>query len=578
MAAPSRSHQPVGAAGWLRAAAAATAKASHGTLIALGPNANDPNTTQEAHLVPAGHLGARKAPVVLDIRDTAQDINLGTVGITARAGRTGQPLWSKSFTNAGLNQIVVTPEPIGANGTRGVVIDQFTSSSGAGGDSDEDLTITAYSGVDGHVVWSQTFDGVYDPSTEASSNIAVKAEPFRDATHKAIDFLVPTDTSLGGGDEQTQGYVVSGVDGSVTDFGGSYTTMGTFPAEAVVPDLNHDGFADVVIDVPNAYVQALSGVQPATVLWSDSIGLAGYPTVTPISQYSHKTVPDIAFSTIQNGQDHITFTVLSGVTGNVLWIRQADDLLQIHAAGPNLTPAVLLATRSTTATPAKDTETWHYSAISATNKVLYSKSITASVTSPGPFDLTATISTVGDVNGDGSIDVHATLDANSATIIVVEPAVAGTKPVVHPKDGIINGRNGDFHAVNFQNGADGSLHKGAKTDLLAAEALKGQTRLVARHGSTRAAYYTRTIHTIKGTAASWATGIRLTGHACSDIALAASTKAPAAQAIATATSTMHGELAVLTARGVRLWVVTFPTKDATGGTLTTFTKPKHYCL
>ena len=577
-------HQPhavsAQARAWVNTASAASLRAAHGAGVRLVPDANSNQVAELSELVPAGHLGGRKDPVVLDVRET-KIIGDGTIGVTARAGRTGAALWSTTVPGALFAGVTILVEPLGTQGTPGVLIEQFTSAQN-GSLSDEDLTLTALSGVNGSVLWSHPFDGVYDPSTEESSEIAAGASPIHAAPHKAIDVLVPVETSLGGGDQQTQGFLVSGVDGTTAEFAGSYTANGSFPTETAVPDLNRDGFGDVIVDVPNSFFQAVNGggTDAGAQFWTSDIAVNGPSEVSAIRDYANKNVPNVAIETFISGEDHSTFRVLSGVSGNVLWTRKADDLLLIHKAGPKLTPAVMLASTSEGNANNTISETWHYEAVTPANTVLYSKHITATVKSPGTDELFANIFPTGDVNGDGSVDVLATLDTGSDVIIVATPgAGAAPKPVVHAKDGLINGRNGDFHSLIFQSNADGSLQKGTRTDLLATEALKGNTRLVGLDGKSRKAYYTRTIPTLRGkTASAWSFGIRVSGHSCSDIALDASTKGPKQEAITPDVASFRGEEAILTARGDRLWTITFPVKDVTGGTLTHFKKPKHFCV
>jgi hypothetical protein len=577
------STQAAQANAWLQAAVATTIRASHGAAIRIGPDANNRSAEQQAQIVPAGHLGGRKHPVVLDIRDTDPGFEPGTVGITARSGLTGKSYWSKTYSQiSGDTQLVVMVEPVGPHGTPGLVVVHFTSTPDVTPpDTDEDMTITAYAGSTGKQLWSTPFDGVYDPNLQESSNVAVGAMPIHDAHRKTVDVLVPTRTSLGGGDQQTQGHLVSGINGTTSMFAGPYTATNAFPTEAVVPDLNRDGLQDVVVVSPNSFVRALNGANPSgTALWTASLGFTGLASVTAIPNYSHGSIPDLALATVQNGDEHLTYHVLSGARGHLLWTRKADALLLVHKAGPKLVPAVVLASRSSTESTHRDTATWHYAAITPANKVLYSKQLTGTISSTGPLGgLNETISTMGDVNGDGAMDIHVTIDGVFPPVSAILSAGSAAKPDLHIQDGIINARSGAFHPVVFQAAADGSLQQGARVDLLAAEAFHGHTRLTTRRGSTRKAYYTESVTTLTGTAAAWATGLRVSGHSCSDIALVARTKPPPPTAIASAAATpQREESAILTARGARLWTVTYPIKDATGGTLVQHKRPKHFCV
>jgi hypothetical protein len=569
---------------WVRAAQAATQQASHGTAITTAPDANSPALSQQARLVPVGHLGGRQDPVVLDIRTTDEPPD-GPVGITARAARTGHAFWHRTYS--GKTNPEFLPEPLGDSGTLGVVVVQFSSTTVSTDDITETMTLTALSGVTGATVWTASIPGSYDPLTLASSGIAVGALPFHDAHRKTIDFLVPTHTTLGP-DQELATEVVSGVNGSYVEEGGTYAASDTFPTAAVIPDINQDGLADVLIDSPNSFVQVEGGPDLMATLWTTDLAVPGSPEIIPIGHYSHKTSPDIAVAAIQNGQAHATINVLAGATGKLLWTRTADQVLLVHKAGPKRVPAVVLATQSsthtTTSSTSKVTTTWHYAAVTPANRVLYSKQVTGSsvARSPATPFLFAQIATVGDVNHDGSADIHVTIDGTplSPGLSAVAPSA---KPQVHAEDGIIDGRNGDFHALAFTSGADGSLHNGAATDLLSTAAAGGHPRITAYRGSTRKRYYTRRLTGLSGWGSAWTIGLRVTGHHCSDIALAAQAgpdmlAAIAPGGIARAGTPLRGLVGILSARGAPLWTVKFPTKDAIGGTLTLHKKPAHFCI
>ncbi|HTW19377.1 MAG TPA: hypothetical protein VME70_04080 [Mycobacteriales bacterium] len=576
--------------GWVRAASAASAasaEAAHAPATLLAPRANSSEVQQIDHLLPAGHLGGRKQVAVLDIRDTAPGAAEGTVGITARAGSTGHAYWHATFTGSYVDGVDVLVEPLGAKGLDGVLVEQWTSTPDPvyTDDFDDDLQVTALSGKSGSVLWTQSFDGIYDTNTFSESGVAFNVQPFRDSHHKAIDFLVPLLTTLVSPEDQTQGELMSGVDGSVQSFAGSFAVDNSFPTETVVPDLNRDGFEDVVVDSEGSDVQALSGASPTGVqLWNTTISPDSTTEVSTIPDYSHPHVPDVVLASYAGPlHPRFEYTVLSGASmGHLLWQREADDMMTIGKVGSHKTPAVMLATMSTSSSASKYSETWHYSTISAANKVLYARHVTATIDNPGTaaYFTHATIGAIGDVNGDGTADVHVTIDNEPEySLIAGSPAA---KRVVHVKDGIISGRTGAFHSVVFDSPADGSLRKGKLVDLLQTHADKGKTRLVAFHGSTGKRYYSRLVHTLSGTASAWSAGARLTGHSCSDIALIAQT-APPVEEIAgggwrNAASTPHGEAAVLSARGARLWTVTYAMKQATGGTLTVYKRPKHYCV
>jgi hypothetical protein len=503
-------------------------------------------------LVAAGNLAGKPGrDDVLDVREAEPG---GLYGVTARDGLTGKVLWAKALTEPPSAVVSVLPERLGATGKPSVLV---VASSLVEGTTTATLTVAVegLAGKTGKPLWSHTFTGT-DTST-ASTSVPTFQNVIHDVKGPAMDVLVTLETTLSGGaGDQTAPAIVSGVTGKAHRPGSAFASTNGFPTFTAIPDLTGDGLDDLLVLDSNTpgLVEAEHGHSGA-MAWKQSMPVDFFTGATAIGSYSHRKITDIAIIESNPATDDAQITVLSGANGHALWSREAGNVYLLQKAGKKLAPALGLDTQEFTTTTATTTSTIAYEAVSVADKVIYAKKASASVTNPpgaGSSGNGGGVDPLGDVQVDGSLDqtLSAEADSGSARKII---------------NGVVDGRTGKFRSVSFDVGADGSLRKGPATDLLQVEIPGGRAQVIGLRGLTGKRYYARMVpgpHHLDGADVS---GLRVTGHSCSDIAL---------RAIGGTTNT----LAMLTARGAVLWSVRFTSADPIGGTLISHKAPKHFCV
>jgi hypothetical protein len=506
-------------------------------------------------LVAAGDLNGDGRADVLDVRGLTDESS--TVGITARGGRTGKPLWSKTVPVPPNGQVTVLPERLGAAGKPAVLVtDSFL---GSGTTATQTVSLEALAGATGKRLWSRSFVGTYGASAVPTS-IPTFDGVIHDVKGPAMDMLVTLETTLpSAGGDRTTPVIVSGVNGSLHHPGSAFTSTAGFPSFQAVPDMTGDRLADLLVLDPGSpgLVEAEHG-HTGALFWKRSQPVDSFTSVMAIGSYSRPSSSDVAvIDGSPIGDDDIT--VLSGHGGHKLWSREAGGVYLLGKAGKHLQPALGLVTVGGSSTTTTSSETIDYQAVAVSGRLIYSKRLAATVTDPPGTDgggSGAGFNPLGDVQPDGAIDQIASL--------MIEQD-SPTKAASASLYGIVYGRTGAFHKVSFDVGADGSLRKGAGTDLLQVELPKGTAQIIARRGLTGKRYYARTLPGLRHLEGAIVNGLRVSGQRCSDIAL----------------TTSRGDTStsgVLSARGVPLWRVTFDASQATGGTLQHFKAPKHYCV
>jgi hypothetical protein len=513
----------------------------------------------DSSLLAAGDLNGDKHPDVLDVRSTDDS---DTVGVTARTGSTGHALWSKQIGESPQSATiaVVLPTRIGASGRPGVLVAMANTTYGAEGPVAVSLQLRAFAGRTGHETWHRRYDGTYDGDFQTA--IPTFEGLIHDVSGADSDVLVTlNDVALH--TDTTTPNLVSDVDGTVHQPGDPLTTTPSngIPTVQPIPDVSGDGLADLLLIVPGATgkVTAETGHDGVS-LWTENLpATVQDPTVTSIGAFSQPKTVDLAFVGEPTPDVGPTVTIVQGSSGSVLWTRAAGAVVALGRAGSSLVRAVALESSGDTSTGQTDTATMAYEAISVSNQVLYDKSLT--VATPMEPDehferYDATYQSFGDLQSDGSLDELVDLGVFSEAI------GAGTSKV---KIGVVNGRTGSFHAVPADGSADGSLHHGKASDLVDLTLSGTKLELTASDGVTRKRYYQRTLAGLPAVALASITGLRVSGHACSDLAVVTS-------------DTNQGADAMLSARGAMLWKIHYPSAAATGGTLKRFKAPKHFCV
>jgi hypothetical protein len=511
----------------------------------------------DAGLEPAGHLGGSADADVLDLREVGLTRTTGLMGVSARDGRTGALLWQRSIPvgSTGVGFVQFEPAKLGPTAQHDVMAIEVGEVDNPDGSSTLSVKFEALSGATGAQLWWRTFTGTI-AADGTGTTVPGDINTFHDSASGPDDLLVDLNSAT-----ETEGTtvadVVSGADGTVKQFGSALSSTDSFPTEDPVPDVNGDGLDDVLVVDPGAtgYVSIEDGTTAAPI-WQTLLS-SSQPDVETVGVYTHAGTPDVAVgSTGPTGNEK--FTVLSGLDGHIVWTRSADFLIPIQKAGNDLAPAVELVKFINTDRGRTMAAGLRVTAVGVTDNVIYTKRIVASIKAP-PHTISSEGSvgfdTIGDVQPDGALE----------SAVQLQVSASSTKKVVTKnRDGIVDGKTGEFNKFNFQAAADGSLRHGKGTDFLAAKVISGHPEIEAWRGSTRALYYRRTLSTIGGMKHAETGGIRVSGHACSDQALDAQ-------------SATRGILGILTATGRPLWTVSFGAKMATGGRVTAH-KPKSYCV
>jgi hypothetical protein len=507
-------------------------------------------------LVAAGDLSGNGRADVLDIRGVLDES--ATVGITARDGRTGKPLWSTTVAIPPDGDPKVLPERLGAKGKPGVLVVDSYLVSGATGT--KTVAIEALSGKTGKRLWSHSFVGTYGAGA-TSTAIPTFDGVIHDVKGPTMDALVTLETALpSAGGDQTTPVIVSGVNGSVHHPGAAVTSTAGFPSFQAIPDVTGDGLSDLLLLDPGTpgLVEAKHG-HTGVVFWKRSQTVDSFTAAMAVGSYSRRSISDIAVAQSSPVDGSADITALSGHNGHKLWSRVAGGIYLLGKAGKHLQPALGLVTSSSSSTSTTSTTGLAYEAVAVTGKLIYSKHRSVKVTDPPGSTSSGSSSgldPLGDVQPDGS------LDQIGALFVSADSATKSVSVTVH---GVVDGRTGRLRKVSFDTGADGSLRKGAATDLLEVELAKGKPQITARRGLTGKRYYLRTVPGLHHVEGAVVTGMRVSGNSCSDIALTT---------IAGTTNTVG----VLSARGTVLWSVTFNSSQPTGGTLAHHKAPKHFCV
>ncbi|MBV9484809.1 MAG: hypothetical protein JO246_02005 [Frankiaceae bacterium] len=503
----------------------------------------------EASLIAAGHLGGRSRRTVIDARSVITPGHYRQ-GLTARDARTGRPLWHRVLSPGGET---VLPEPVGSKGEPGLVL---TSESLSGSQHRTTFVdrVRALRGDTGATLWTRSFSGyiTFHHRREAQHGQPAIFGLVHDRRGRQDEILVTLTSGRTNHNGTVTPYLISTRDGSVISPGGTIHGHGDPPEVLPAPDETGDGLGDLLVVKPGdpGYVRLVHGNTAKPVWTTQGNGVYDGTGIQAVGEISGGSVPDLAVTDLKRPPpDGLTdrVSLLRGSDGTVLWTRPATFVESLGIAGANGTPAVGLLTLLY-GDLRHGHDSYKYAAIDATGNPVYSRRFSLSLRSGDPISGSG-ITEFGDVQPDGSQDLE----------------FQEFGPHQEQADAVLSGRDASVRRFRFDAVADGSLQHGTGTDLLRYSTTKTGITLQGLDGATGAELYRRAVPSSVRAKAIRMQGLRITGHACSDLALATANR-------------KHDSIALLNARGRRLWTVTFSASDPTGGVLHRYPAPQHDCV
>jgi hypothetical protein len=488
-------------------------------------------------------------------------------GVTARDGRTGAPLWSRSLDGAkgGISFPVPDPDEVGTPAKPGVLLINELEPIGGGAVT---LTVTAISGA-GKQVWTQTLTGqiTITGDTETLTNVPIAIGDIHDVGTSGHDILVDvvnatlSESGAGAGSDQPE--IISAADGSITTRGAPITSTAGVPEALPVPDLNGDGLDDLAVLEPGSGravaergdIVAERGDTGAVIWTAVGVPVGQDADLEPVGYVSSASTEDLV---VTNDNDDFsgnsTVSLVDGATGALLWTHTAACAFEIDKTGPKLRPAVGLVTDVTSDSGPKFSSARLSLAPRYSNgKVVFKRTIVVKATttkSAHTSSFEVEFSTFGDVQPDGAQD-----------LLIGLKTTIGTHTV--RRRGVLSGRDGTLISEPLGFPTDGSLRRGAGTDLV--KPLKGQhdVLLAGYDGATGKRYYQHQLAGTQGLRPRLAIGVRVTGHHCSDLSISASHK----------TRQLIG---LFDAAAQPLWTVV--SNQLVGGQVHKAKTPSRYCL
>jgi hypothetical protein len=536
-------------------------------------------TTELGEIVPAGHLTGTSSKDVLDYR-LGQKKHTFSAGVTVRSAKTGAAIWSRTIHSVKGDFPFPFPEVdhVGAPREPGVLLISQSDPLFNNGTNPVTLTVKAVSGA-GVTLWTKTLTGsiTLNNSGETLTNVPVLAGDIHDRAGAGHDLLVnvinatASFTSTVAESGSTLPEVLSAADGTVSTRGPLATSASGVPEAAPAPDLNRDGLDDITVSVPGSHgtgdVVAEQGNTGAVIWTSHNVPVREGADVESIGFVSHAHTQDLIVSNdpttfSQAGSDDSEFMSISlvdGNTGRLLWKHRAVCAFDIGRAGAHLHRAVGLVTDAGNKESQKSSTSRVTMVVRAVNgRVIVRRTVKATATikrdansGSAVIDLTP----FGDIQPDGAAD-----------LLVKVSATIGSTTV--RKTVLISGRNGaEIDVVNGMP-TDGSLQRGAGTDLV--KATKGSTlsrpaTLAGYDAVTGKQFYRRAVVGTHGLHSLLAYGIRVTDHHCSDL-------------VVNADGTTGSFIGLFDAKGDPLWTVRAGAGRITGGHVTVAKAPKAYCV
>ena len=549
---------------WLRREArAALAQFAPGATVASsssGREAGNPLDLLQEILTPVGDLAGNGHRDVLDTR-VSQDES--TVAITARDATTGRPLWRRVSHGLERQVLPLSASRVGPSGDRGLLVVKLAIreiNGGAGIRVAE--SVSAWSGKTGKTQWtSRPLVGTLSFSKTSATihNLPSTPEVFRALPGRPLDVLLPASSfslnaSGTSSPSTTIARLVSGRTGHLRSPYPALTSPYPLPPTLqTVGDLSGDGLGDIVAVSPrpsSAVVTAFRGDTGAT-LWTRRHGIDPFAFPVPVGRVSGGRVGDLAM-------EGFVTSLLRGSTGKILWTRPGGDVIPLRAKRPGRPGLVALAREFgrgslLTRHKATDTRGVEIQAITASNHVAWHRRVAATVHT-----------TVGRTFGSTQVYPIGAVRSGGASGIAVRESITAGLTYVN-KEGVIDGDTGKFRSGTIGSPAAGSLVHGRGADLLHTSATPDAVDLSGYDGATG----DRIMHVFVPTPGfvlkPLASGMRATGHDCSDIALGG-------------LYTHHRVVVyMLSGSGAPLWSLQYGEGRAVGGRLTHFTAPQHFC-
>jgi hypothetical protein len=519
-------------------------------------------------LIPAGNLDGQPGTDVLDYRLTQSHQTL-SAGVTARSGRTGAPLWSRTIPGAkdGFTIPIPDPDPVGTSRKPGVLLVTQSVVSQSSGAATVGLLVQAISGA-GATLWTQTLTGqeTITNNTETLTNLPILVGDIHDAPGGGHDLLVDvlngtTKFSSGADSGTDQPEIISAATGNIVARGAAATSARGIPEALPVPDLNGDGLDDIAIAVGGAHgdIVAERG-DTGTVIWTSS----GVPVnedadVAPIGFLSHAHTQDLVVTNENENSDSGKVSLIDGATGKLLWTHPGVCAYEIDKAGAHLRPAVGLVTALSSGGGSKSaTARATFAARALHGALIFHRSVVAKVSvkkAARSESDSEELTPFGDVQPDGAQD------------FLVALAVKVGKHSAHTA-GLVSGRDGALIKVPNGLPTAGSLRRGAGTDLVKATKASNTSKPITVSGydaATGKLYYTQAIARTQGMRPELAYGVRVTGHHCSDLVVGAD-------------GARGFLIGLFDANAEPLWTVTAGAGRLTGGHVRVSKTPSQFCV
>jgi hypothetical protein len=267
-------------------------------------------------------------------------------------------------------------------------------------------------------------------------------------------------------------------------------------------------------------------------------------------------VPDLVIE----GQQ---LTLLRGSDGFLLWTRGGfvDNVIGLGPVRPGHAQAVAIISafgrgEGSSDGTGSESAVVDIRAVTAADHVVWHRRVTATIrtTSHGPH----TILEVGDANRIGDVQPDGTVDLAARVLIR-----AGKVHI--QKAGIVSGRTGAFRAGPVETAASGSLVRGPGTDLIRVVASSAGIDVSGYDGVTGDRVMRRVVTTPGHVRHPFAAGLRVTGHACSDIETGGIFRSG------------REVVDLVSASGAPLWSLRFGKHQLTGGHVIRYPDPKHFC-
>ncbi|MBV9486776.1 MAG: hypothetical protein JO246_12040 [Frankiaceae bacterium] len=519
---------------------------------------------------PAGDLNGDSVGDVIDFRLGGNRHRFFNAGVTARSGSTGQALWSRQIlaTKNELSFPSAEPDLVGADSAPGLILmTEVIPLPIHNGTYPTSLTLTAIDGA-GTRVWARTLVGQMKLTRhgEQLTNFPVPSGDLNNLDQPGHNLLVDvingTSNFRTGEDSGTDTpTVISAIDGTSTALPTTTAEAGGIPEAFAMPDLDGDGLDDVAVaDAGAGTVTAERGDDGSAIWTSTGVAVGGGAQLAPIGDVVGDdgiTDLQLANQTYSGHRFRSTISLIDGATGQGQWTHRGLCAYPIAAAGTPQQPAVGLVIGDKSGGGSRSAmASVRLAARYADGSKAFTRdlSVTARQHKParsGSFGLD--LYPFGDVQPDGATDLAIRLRAR----------IGHHK--VHTQ-GIVSGADGALIVERVGTPTSGSLQSGAGDDQVALSRTAHGLRLSAYDAASGSRLYTRHVaDTGPGVLPTAAYGLRVTGHACSDLAVSGISR-----------STQL--VGLFDGAGDPLWTITAPSNALRGGTVHLAPQPAAFCV